>query len=143
LLKKSSTTSSKFEKMSASSDSGLNARNLSIIVAIIGVDPSPLPSAISPSQSTSAAAVRCIRSASSSLPAFRDGREGDDAAAAALVGTNAVAVPTATAVANRMRNIVDEDERIIVQQAIEGSTANAHALSLLRFEQKEFWMHDV
>jgi hypothetical protein len=141
LLKKSSTTSSKFEKMSASSDSGLNARNLSII-AIIGGDPSPLPSAISPSQST-AAAVRCVHSASSSLPAFRDGRGGDDAAAAALVGTNAVAVPTATAVANRMKNIVDEDERIIAQQAIEGSTANAHALSLLRCEQKEFWMHDV
>ena len=129
LLKKSSTTSSKFEKMSASSESGLNIRNLSIN-AIIGGDPSPLPPFDMSTSST--AAARCIRSPSSSLPAFRDEREGD---AAALVGTNAVAVSPATAAVTRMTNIVDEDERIIVQQTIEGSTANA--------QKKRRWMHVV
>jgi hypothetical protein len=118
LLKKSSTTSSKFEKISASSDKGLKIRNLSVI-AIVGGDPSPLPFAVSSSS------THCIISPSSRLPAFRDERKGE----AVLVGTNAAAGPAVTLAATRMRKNVKKDERIIIQQTIEGLTANAAALA--------------
>ena len=102
LLKKSSTTSSKLEKISAISAKGLGIRNFSI--SPIGDDPSPPFPVI-----TSSAADDGFSPSLSFPPACRDGM--GYVVKAPVVGTNA-ADGIADTAATRAQSNVEDDERI-------------------------------